>query len=521
MIDHTRYKKFSDDKLDFFSQCKSINDAQSRANQTKYGFLLKHQMLIENEFLQLLSNVKKEGKDRAEFWLYCFYLSELLCLYFKAREKKSESDKYADYSKRLKIAFDKGFLPDEEEKKIKQQIASDLRSLASTPFHIEKIRDWIGFTNLYRIHFLFCRLSLKQFILLAKALQWLEGLNQIFGFNLNADQMVAVINAPTPIFNFLSVGFFAARLLISLGLMIKHGFFPSEEEAKISIKERFYHEWKVRHCVILNDVVWASVNLLTNYSFILELSAPVAAWLTAGFLVFDISLLFYGRYLAEQDYRLKKAQYDNEESKLKADKAAAVDDLVRYRQIDKRLEMVQQQRQQLEIEHQTANATFLFRIGGAALLMGGFTAGLLMATPAAVVVCYFVCTVGVAMYLSANMYEKYKEKRLTLDQCISQNITGEAMDKAQNAMMDARNAYIITLLKNIIMPLLIVGTFTICWPAALTITVLYISYECTKAYVNKEDKKKDKTAAPLIEAAANAEVVDDGVVQQASPSLTA
>ena len=73
MVDSARYIDFVNDKKDFYSRVQSTNDANTRATAKNYSFLAKNQLAIEQEFNQLFAALKTQGKNRKEFWLYCYY----------------------------------------------------------------------------------------------------------------------------------------------------------------------------------------------------------------------------------------------------------------------------------------------------------------------------------------------------------------------------------------------------------------------------------------------------------------
>jgi hypothetical protein len=573
MFNSARYKDFSGDKWDFLASVQTLHAAKARANEKEYKFLANNKLLIEQEFNQLFASLKKQGDNRQNLWLYCFYCCTMLQNYYSAYDKQSLVDKYRKQSIELQFRCENGVFEnpaiDEDTflRSLQKKISADLGVLASTPNHIAKIRDWLAFSNIYRIHFNFCRFTVRQSIFLMRELKWLETLSN----HLDLDAMIAKVNAPAPIFNVLSVGLFAARFIINAGLLLKHTFLPSNEERTgycllsrpsvpehfdelldlpagynsyyvqingnqnilyyvnrenrtittlpvfddkktvfdqemltiekesplsiddlkkitlltghvqqlLSTRERFFHELYARHCVMLNDLAWGSINLLTNYSAVFSISAPMAIGLTVGFLFFDVSLLIYRLHLAEQEYMLKKAQYLNEKRDYEVLLQAmtlSIEDRNKYQE---RCKMLDEQMSQLELSWQTTRATFWFNIAAAALLMGGFSAAFVFVAPAAIAACYFVCIIAVAMYISADIYGAYKEKSLILQQ---QELDGGDTTNALLAMQTARNEFIMAMVKNIAMPLLIVTVFAICWQASLIVAAVYIGYECTRGY---------------------------------------
>lgn len=173
MVYFERYKAFSEDKQGFFSQIKTTEDAKARADEKDYAFLADHRQAILDEFNQNFAVLKKQNPERKEFWLYCYYCSLLLEHYYQAYDKKEKAEEYRAKSKKIAYRCDHGAFEDEkldEEtfiESLQRQILADLDVLASTPKHIVKIRDWIAFANIYRIHATFCRLTVRQSIFLA------------------------------------------------------------------------------------------------------------------------------------------------------------------------------------------------------------------------------------------------------------------------------------------------------------------------------------------------------------------
>ncbi|KTD44862.1 hypothetical protein [Legionella quateirensis] len=249
--------------------------------------------------------------------------------------------------------------------------------------------------------------------------------------------------------------------------------------------ERFMHELYKRHCNFANDLVWATVNCLTNFNNVFQISGPVAGYLTAVFLTFDVCMALYKCKLAEQEYLTKKSQYlleiqdyNNPELFKKM-----TDEQRRLH-----IEMLHKQLLELEINWRTKEATFYFVAAAAALLMLGFTTAILVSPPMLVLASFFVCTVAVAMYLSTGAYSQYKEKSLYLEQA---QLTDTNLPVAYKEFEIARNDFIFTMVKNTVMPMVLITTFAVCWPAAIALTAMYLGYELYHAH----DQHKETRAA--------------------------
>ncbi len=100
MVYSARYKSFSKDKQSFFSDVHTADDAKGRANEKDYRFLADNRLLIEQEFNQLFACLKKQGTDRQDFWLYCYYCCIMLQNYYAAYDKKNKAQEYRQESEK-------------------------------------------------------------------------------------------------------------------------------------------------------------------------------------------------------------------------------------------------------------------------------------------------------------------------------------------------------------------------------------------------------------------------------------
>lgn len=505
-----QYRDFSTDKQRFFSSVNhSVDAVKSLALAKTYPFLANNRLLLEQELGQLQTSLKYKGEAHQDFWLYAYYCSVMLQNFYEAYGKNDKALEYQDKSKTLRYRCTYGRFPapilDEKtlSKHLHDSFQKDMDSLSKTPNHISKIRDWVAFINVRRLHLAFSRLFIRQSVFAARDLLWFAKLDKIFGTTTNVDEIVSRINAPAPIFSALSVALFGSRFFINLSMMLKHTFYPSsQQEQSLTRMDRFKHEFYMRHPVMINDIVWASVNTLTNYSAFFNISAPVASGLTMGFLFFDVAMLLYRRKLADLEYACKKEQYlseKNHHESLMQDMRLSA--LVRQNHAFHHTLLIEQLKQ-LEINRQAKDAAFLFSTTAAVFLFAGFSASLLIAMPAAIVVFYFVCSVGVSMYITADVFGAYKEKSLTLDLLEKEHRDTSLARKEFN---EARTAFFITMTKNTLIPLLVMGLFAISWQAALIFTALYIGYECLQGYLKSKPPMKDKKTLDSEEPEVNAQ----------------
>lgn len=503
MVYSKQNEAFKNDKTQFFQQLpkkdmvSNIDYADKKARNISYTFLLKNQKALEEEFVHTFAVLQKQKDQNKEaFWLYCYYCATLLENFYKAYSQQSNEEEYSKLKQKIKNRLLKIDEDAESEKafieSLKKSYLDGFRNLMSAPFHVSKIRDYVAYSNLCRVYWVFCRLTLTTGLALAKDLQIIDKLDAILGTHTDVDKIISVLQAPNGVLNYLSVGFFLMRFMIDAGLLIRHTFFPTDAEKKdkTTAFERFKYELYKRHCNFANDLVWATVNFLTNFNHITHIPGPVAGAITAVFLGFDVCMTLYKCQLAKQEYLIKKAQYEQEIEEYK--KRLESKNINEVKDAAAHITMLQSQLKELEIDWRTKQGTFYFVAAAAALLMLGFTAALLLTPPGMVVASFFVCLLATAMYLSAGAYSKYQEKSLRLEQA---QLLGKDLDVAFNEYRAARNDFIFTMAKNTVMPALLITTFAICWPAAIALTVMYVGYEIYHAYDQHNSKKESAQLA--------------------------
>ncbi|KTC84964.1 hypothetical protein [Legionella brunensis] len=519
------YKNFLDDKNAFFlalGETKEKLDAeaapetkrqaqltlaQQKASTHDYGFVATNRLLIEQEFNQLFMTLKKRGANSDEFAFYCYYCCLMLKQYYEAYENQDKVEDYNRLLRDLRALCIQGKLPVPVVKKesfftaLQNKIAADIKDLLNTPRRLSKLRDRVATSNLNRIYWFFCRTTIKNSLLLARDLKLLEKLGNILGKEVNVDDIVHTLEAPNGVMRFLSVGFFAVRFIMNAGMVLKHTCFPSEEERRLDWKKRFSNEIYKRHATFLNDVVWGTVNCVTNYNEAFGISAPVAGWVVAGFLFFDVCLIMWRRHLEEQEYLTKRSQYRKE---LEAVKFKLLGELTPAERtiLDKRFVMLTEQIDQLELSWKTNNATYLFNATAAFLLMAGFSVSMLLTSPVMVLGCYMVCTFAVAMYLSDGAYKEYKKQSLLLAD--AKQLASDEEKAILQEYQTARNEFAFTLTKNAVMPALFIATFAVCWQAALVLAVAYLGYEFyrshskhTEAQINAVEEDNSFNYTPI------------------------
>jgi len=328
--------------------------------------------------------------------------------------------------------------------------------------HPDILIQSLGIINLYRVMIVFCRLSWKNFWLFGQAAGWLDYMGNISTFHID----IAIMDAPTSIFNLLSVFLFMARFLIDSAMIVRHVFFPTDAERGISWQERFRIEWAKRYTRIVNDIAWMIFNALTNYAIYFHISVPVAGWLLAGFLFFDVGFLAYRLFHLEKDC-------DEKEQQLRALQTGEGENSDQSLQT-----MMTLQLDQLHYRRAALRGEFGFYIGAALLFAASYILVLSLSAPLALPVCFLGCVLAMAMYLSGESFGMVIRAQAEYQHVLGQD--GSSVERQAEKALAVREAWLhfaFTLTENIVIPVLIIGLFTINWPAAIALTVLYIAYK--------------------------------------------
>ncbi len=470
---------FTENKSQFFSKLNfaesenaSLRVIEQQINQVDYSFLLQNKNLLETEFEGMLHALEEQFASEQmlsnkKLWFYSYYCASLLEVFYRGYEQQ---DKAANYEK-LKDKIKKTLLNEQISESSTKANSSFTRYLYSSlkegigeilsiPFHLSKLRTNVVYANIWRINWVFTRLTLTQGLSLASELHLIEQFDALFGTHTDVDKIIAHIKAPTGIVNYFSVGLFLARFVIDAGLLLKHTFFPTKEEEKGSTRyQRFVYELDKRHCNLINDLTWATINFLTNFNYISGLSDPTCGYLIAGFLIFDIGMISYKYLRGRREFLDQKDQYD-------------INKLTNPEMAEK---IWSQQQQNWKIKQ----ASFAFNAMAAVLFFTGFSAALVLANPVLITACFFACIFAAAMYLTGDKYEAYKKEQIILN-------AAPADEKQQQQFKQARSAFVLTLAKNTLAPLVFVAVYSVSLPAALALTVAYWGGSLLLGYQKEE-----------------------------------
>lgn len=455
---------------------------KNQAEGIEFAFLMNHLGRIEQELDDVLAAMRAAPKNREQYWLFCYFCCSLLSMYYKGYGQPQKAEDFDALKERLKQAALVGRFRDKSPEREKfleyvvRKISEAAKGILQIPFHLSKIRDVVSLANLLRIYWLFCRLSLNDALSMVKKFGWVDKIDKVFGNHTNVDKAIRVLNAPNMVMSALGVGFFGIRFMLNLASSLKHTFFPTEAEKTVPWHARAHWEWCKRDLVNLNDMTWGTVNGVTNY---VKMASATSLCVTAAFLVFDIGVLMYAHHRARVAYTQKLSQYLDEIEETKENlrrQGLSVEEIKRLRI---HLDMLYDQLERLNLRWSVQCTSLLFKGTAATLLAAGFACSIIFSGPLAAVGCYFVCMVGMALFLSSDEFQKFRQCQLELELAEHRGLDTTAL---RAAYVEARREFAFTMAKNIIIPSLIIATFVVCWQAAIVLTVLYAGFELWNAW---------------------------------------
>lgn len=167
-------------------------------------------------------------------------------------------------------------------------------------------------------------------------------------------QAEAIISSPDISLGYTSWILYYTRCGLSLGLLLKHtiaGPWMSQAERSIPALERFKTQWNQRKFGILNDSVWATVNLVTF--FWLNGRGILGYWgnlLTTGLLLFDLSLNIWRLCEQNTEHNRQMAQYEEDIRTLRTRLTAARAQTQEALLLEEQLRALMQAKQAYELD---------------------------------------------------------------------------------------------------------------------------------------------------------------------------
>ncbi len=419
------YKKWLDQKQFYIFSEKLRKDAE--LDFTLFALLL-HDKIFLNESDEVQKRIKYYY-----FYYVCFLLDNSIC--------SNNLEKIALYKKKKPNKH----LSEQRETSRHGQLQQKILTL-----HISVICDGISYINANRLSTLFCRLTWKNIWLYTQNNGLLDPVQKSSGLKVN----VEILDLPVQLYAILSVITYTIRLILQVSFLLKHVCFPTDLEKCISIKERFFKEWYLRHWSIINDLVTAFINTLINFSDYWKIPGNYIPGLIITLLIFDLAKIVYLFYVEQTTYKIKKNQF-NENRMVLSKNDKKILDLLSH---------------QLNCHHSEINGKLLFCIVLNTLLLSNFILSLFFTAPISIPIFFFISTIIISVAQSAEHFGIYM--RACKDHENNINDEEKAIFKYKK-----RNEFYMTVCKKFFVPFLTTGMFVVNWPIASILIFIYMLYE--------------------------------------------
>lgn len=344
---------------------------------------------------------------------------------------------------------------------------------------------WVGTINLYRLSWTFSRISIKNLLLYLQSIGVLDQNGSVYGVSFNTK----ILDAPNTVFNYLSVYLFLAKIMVNISLPFKHAFAPTNEAEKgIDWWTRFKIELNREWVNFLNDSWWVMLNAVTNFPKAFGLSIPVAGWILTGALFFDATLLVAVSYYEEKEIAEKISWLKRQiESKDPA--------------VQQHIPLFKSMLKQAEIQREGFRTLIKLILFATALFVASLALTLSLASPIVAPVGFLACVIAVAFILSreeaaavaearaARYYDanKVEEQYKDAEEIqIMKEHGSEIKAELKKSEEEAWKTFGLNFAEHVFVPMIIVGVYTICWPAAIVLTIMYVACKCIDFQGHKE-----------------------------------
>ncbi|STX44159.1 coiled-coil protein [Legionella donaldsonii] len=464
----------------------SFKDYEFNLNQLKTEFSSLFQLFVSN---------KERLTNKSELVAYLAAVCDLMIEYHKLDYVGEDLKDLLKKKEQLDDFIGNNFTKAEQARIAKLSTfvvsgaVSSLKDYASAFVSSAKLREHISTLNSNRTHWNYSRALASSAIRYLQGIgfpEFIKSLNAKLGNTYTPDEFVSLLDQSRETLRALSVGIYGLRLTINFVTMTKHIIEAGISE-ELSARKVAVQEIEKRGFTMLNDAVWGTVNLLTNYNDYFQISTATASQLTVAFLVFDLAL-FVARWSYE-DY-----QYQNRILELNEQAKNAATPLERA--------VIQRQIDILNDEWEVQCAYYLFNITAATILIVGFTASLTFTGPAAIAGLALFSMLGNAMYNSADDYKKYQQASIAVQRERANDVSGDELQHHQKLIKElsddasqASTNFWKTLAFNTGGTAFIITAAVISWPVALGLTLGYGAYRLNNNYQSQlggNDKKQEE-----------------------------
>ncbi|MBI2786701.1 MAG: hypothetical protein HYX60_10570 [Legionella longbeachae] len=463
----------------------------------EYAFNLNQLESELSTLYKLFISNKHKLKKNSDLAYYLRYLIETMIYYYQCDPVHDKLNELIKKREAIDTFFGEMISHDKKEKKEKTfssflfdgmknttlDYLSSLTTLAKTKEHISTL-------NANRIYWIYCRnlaIHAINHIKDSNIPDFIKQVNNHIGYQFNPDTFIQVLNKPKQVLYLLSVGIYALRFMINLITMTKHIILASLNE-KLSTQSIVENEIEKRGFQMLNDCTFGTVNLLTNYNQLFNISSKSALQINVVFAYFAIALLV-------AQWSVEAVKHERRVSELKGQLTSGdpiLSDLER--------KVIERQVDILEDEWEVQCSYYLFNITAASLMAMSLGATIIFTGPFALTGLALVSMISTALFNTANQYKSYQQKCIAVrreqkNELIPEDTHHQQLLKELNEeSSQAHSLFWKTLVYNIAGPSFIITAAAISWPISLGLTLTYLAYQVNCNYKKQQDdeKKEDR-----------------------------
>lgn len=330
---------------------------------------------------------------------------------------------------------------------------------------LSQAKSWLSFFNMYRIFWVFVRVTTTQFLLFLRQKHIFDTFELWFNKSIAEKRWIAWMEKGNIATNFLSVGYYAVRAIMNLSMIIKHIWFVNQsikDDVNTSKIKRLMAELHKRHVILLNDLCWGTINGLTNYAWFFQFSAGLVQYLTVGFLMLDFLLVL------DDYWFVTRKRYKDSLARLQS-----------YENLDPRAkELNNQQIADYKIQWNAALATTIYQSVAAAIFVSAFATSFFFAAPLMGAILFGLCVLAVTMYLTAgkaNLLFHSTLKHRAIKPDTEQHIAEK--ENAKKEIYNNSKDLFLSILEKSLLPTITITLLVVCWQAAVVFTALYLGYK--------------------------------------------
>lgn len=344
---------------------------------------------------------------------------------------------------------------------VTNKIRKDTLDLIYMFLHTSMLQKFLNFINKYRVTLIFYRFTWMSFWSLAAKLDWLDRDGNLAGIYIDQDGLRDF----GEVFLAYSLAIYGLRLLMVIGLVLKHLFIPTDAEKCRKPLERLYLEIKKHWYFFINDTAKEIITFMILFPEFFNLASVYIPLLTGALVLLDLIKSIYRLIKESLVYKQTKEDLEKQLSALDSNKE----------QVD--IQIIKQMQVKLELQHLEKMSKFLLSLIMNILMLSSFIALTIVAPYVVIPALFFFCVLCRVLDVTSDKFGAYmRSRRESQHEPHNQQLAEQRSEKLKE--------FGIAFLKTLLIPMILVGLLVINWQLALIITAVYLTaeyaYSCSK-----------------------------------------